>query len=698
VHSEIVDLTDGKKSKYHGAFLPGVGWTMSMTGVGSASFLSPKRLAGRAYSLLRRCEKQPLSLKQPAGLLIGAPKNAENQPMLRIAANGGGWRRLWWSLAGRIWLTSLVLVMLMAMLGVSIAARLAILERSVNRVLSRNYRSIQAAQGMAAAVDHLRSGDQPLAAARADFSRMLEIERHNLTEPGEAELAERIGRQADQFFGGAAGASRSPIALEHLLADLIFLNERAMFSADRHTVAVARGFRIEALTLLLAAVVLLAVSSYALSRSLVNRPLAGLIRTLRKIDSEQSLSAMPRPPTMELDELAGEFNAMIRRLQTDSVKRMAELDRERSKTSAIIESIEDGLIVLDPERAIVHMNEVASAILDVSREGILGARLESLGEGGTHAAKLLAALNHRVGDGDAPIEFKVFLRGRDHTYLVRELPWNAGNGKHAGAASDPRDTSITEAGATGALLGIVVLLQDVTLLRDREKAHSNLIATLSHELKTPLTSLRIAAELLEETIAEGLPQRAREIFDTLQEDVARLQTIAGDLLDASRSSAARIGVERRPMRLEEMVREISRPLQIQAQEKKIELELRWPEHPLPIWGDPIKLPWVITNLVGNALRYTPAGGRITIALSQHDSVARAVVKDTGCGIESAALEHIFEPYAQGVESPRRGSAGLGLYITKEIVEAHNGRIFVESTAGSGTTFTVDIPIREQMLG
>lgn len=602
---------------------------------------------------------------------------------------GGGWHRLWWSLAGRIWLTSVLLVALMGALGVGIAARLAILERSVNQVLSRNYRSIQAANGMLGALGGWRSGGLSRERARLDFERLLNVQRHNETEPGESELTETIAQQAHDFFTANTTSASRGVAVEHSLADLIALNERAMFSADRHTVAVARSSRVEALAVLLAAVLVLCASSYALSRSLVNRPLADLIRTVRLIDSEQSLRAMAPPPTSELAELADELNAMIWRLQTDSAKRLAELDRERSKTGAIIESIEDGLIVLDPQRAIVHMNEVAGAILDVSHAGILGTRLQSLGKRGSHAARLVAALDHRGADVDGPIEFKVFLRGRDHSFLVRELPWTAAIGAHDSPAGS----------GSAALLGTVVLLQDVTLLRDREKAHSHLIATLSHELKTPLTSLRIAAELLGEIVSDQLPEPAREILATLQEDVARLQTIAGDLLDASRSSAARIGVERRPILLDQLVGEISRPLAMQAREKGIALELRWPEHPLPIWGDPIKLPWVITNLVGNALRYTPAGGRITIELEQHDSVACAVVSDTGCGMEGPAMERIFEPYAQGVDNPTRaGSAGLGLYITKEIVEAHNGRIFVRSGVGSGTTFTVEIPLREQMLG
>jgi two-component system, NtrC family, sensor histidine kinase KinB len=604
-----------------------------------------------------------------------------------IGADGGGWRRLWWSLAGRIWLTSVLLVVLMGALGVSIAARLAILERSVNRVLSRNYRSIQAANAMLAEVAGLRSGDLTRERARADFEHWLNIGRNNLTEPGEAAITDRIARQGTDFF---AAPLRSPAPLEGSLANLIELNERAMFSADRHTIAVARVSRVEALAFLLAAVVVLVASSYALSRTLVDRPLAGLIRTVRMIDSEQSLRAMARPRTTELADLADEFNAMIWRLQTDSLSRLAELDRERSKTAAIIESIEDGLIVLDPNRAIVHINEVASAILDVPQAGILGATLKSVGEHGSHAARLVAALDYRGVEDGAPIEFKVFLRGRDHSYLVRELPWTASGDAHE-ARADPKPPP--------ALLGAVVLLQDVTLLRDREKAHSHLIATLSHELKTPLTSLRIAAELLEEMIGGELPQHPREILATVQEDVARLQNIAGDLLDASRSTAARIGVERRPIMLDELVSEIYRPLAMQAREKGIALALKCLEHPLPIWGDPIKLPWVITNLVGNALRYTPAGGSITIELSQHAPIVRVVVSDTGCGMDSKAMERIFEPYAQVRDHPgQAGSAGLGLYITKEIVEAHNGRIFVRSGIGSGTTFTVEIPLREQMLG
>jgi len=366
------------------------------------------------------------------------------------------------------------------------------------------------------------------------------------------------------------------------------------------------------------------------------------------------------------------------RLEQHYAARLVELDHERSKIDAIVESVEDGLIVLDQSRAIVHINEVACAILALDAHPATETVLESLAPQNPHVARLTAA--RRASDESAPAEFKIFLRGRDHTYISRELPWT---------------------GPGGQPLGTILLLQDVTFIRDQERQRTNLIATLSHELKTPLTSLAMGAELMEESMRGAMTDKQRELLETIHDDIGRMTAIAGNLLDASRTTVARIGVERRAIQLDRIVRDACRPLALQAAEKKIHLEVvaDGVGRPLAIWGDPIKLPWVISNLVGNSLRYTPSGGRITIALRREGKIARTVVRDTGTGIAPEMMPRIFEPYAQAPDgSAEMGSAGLGLYIAKEIVEAHNGRIFAESSPGEGTTFTIDIPIREELLG
>jgi NtrC-family two-component system sensor histidine kinase KinB len=424
---------------------------------------------------------------------------------------------------------------------------------------------------------------------------------------------------------------------------------------------------------LLAAV---AIAAFVAGRRQVVRSIEQLIEALR---SSRSPNETAPAPSAELRRIVDRFQTLQKESLSRYESRLLELDHERSKTDAIIESVEDGLIVLDQNNAVVHINEVACAILDIDPGQVEGKPLGDISMRNLHVAKLLAAtFENGNGTGNDSTEFKLFLRGRDHSYISRNLPWMGPNGER---------------------LGTIVLLQDVTYVRDQERSRTNLIATLSHELKTPLTSLTIGAELLTESIPPEVASRQREILDTIHQDVSRLNAIATDLLDASRKSSARIGVERRAIMLDKTVREACRPLAIQAREKRISFELIADQRPIPIWGDPIKLPWVITNLVGNALRYTPSGGTIELRIQREGNIARTIVTDTGPGIAADILPRIFEPFAQFPDDAAHvGSAGLGLYIAKEIVEAHNGRIFARSELGSGTTFTVDIPMREEAIG
>ncbi len=421
-----------------------------------------------------------------------------------------------------------------------------------------------------------------------------------------------------------------------------------------------------------------AIAAFAAGRRGALLSVERMIESLRASRSPQEPEIDP-PVTRQLRRILDRFQALQNQHLSSYESRLTELDHERSKTDAIIESVEDGLLVLDGNHAVVHINEVACAILDLDPERVAGKPLAEVSSRNLHVAKLLAATRERGEDGpNDNAEFKLFLRGRDHSYISRNLPWM---------------------GPDGERLGTIVLLQDVTYVRDQERSRTNLIATLSHELKTPLTSLTIGAELLTESIPAEVAAGQREILDTIREDVARLNAIAADLLDASRKSSARIGVERREIMLDKTVREACRPLAIQAREKKITFEVVSDQRPIPIWGDPIKLPWVITNLVGNALRYTPEGGTIGLQIHREGNVARTIVTDSGPGIAPDILPRIFEPFAQFPDDAAHvGSAGLGLYIAKEIVEAHNGRIFARSEPGSGTTFTVDLPVREEAIG
>jgi two-component system, NtrC family, sensor histidine kinase KinB len=241
----------------------------------------------------------------------------------------------------------------------------------------------------------------------------------------------------------------------------------------------------------------------------------------------------------------------------------------------------------------------------------------------------------------------------------------------------------------------LLILQDVTYLRDQDRARTNLVATLSHELRTPLTSLALLAELLRRE-EESLTPKQRDVLRAILEESSRMKQLADNLLNLARGQTPLIAVQRVALDLANIVEEVAKRFAIQAQEKQVRIDTHIVQLP-EMQGDPVKLSWVVSNLIGNALRYTPDGGTIEIAARPVDTnCARLEVADSGPGIAPEIRDHIFERFAQyGTNGYAPGSAGLGLAIVKDIVEAHGGRIFIESNHGHGSRFVVQLPLNQE---
>jgi NtrC-family two-component system sensor histidine kinase KinB len=274
------------------------------------------------------------------------------------------------------------------------------------------------------------------------------------------------------------------------------------------------------------------------------------------------------------------------------------------------------------------------------------------------------------------VEVDLHVRGRDHTYVLKPVPLRQENGQS---------------------FGTILILQDITYLRDKDRARTNLVATLSHELKTPLTSLALSAELLERS--SGLNAQQREMVGAIREDVGRMRDLANELLDLARGEgAAAIALQTVPVDVTDLLKAVTRTFVLQAEQKPVQLQTDFDESAPKVRADPVKLSWVVSNLVANALRYTPAGGTISVSSRIAAKAVKLQVCDTGPGIAPQLREHLFERFAQwNVNGTEPGSAGLGLAIAKEIVEAHGGRIFVDSTLGQGTCFTVELPTEPEAL-
>jgi NtrC-family two-component system sensor histidine kinase KinB len=348
---------------------------------------------------------------------------------------------------------------------------------------------------------------------------------------------------------------------------------------------------------------------------------------------------------------------------------------EKRKTEAIIESLDDGIVLIDPEGVVTHINGVAAIILGVERDEALGCPFDDLNSNHSHYLRVRSALRDIAKEpSDAQrVEVDLHVRGRNHTYVLKSVPLRQSD---------------------SASFGTILILQDVTYLRDKDRARANLVATLSHELKTPLTSLGLSVELLERR-TENFDIKQCQLLASVSEDVARIRYLADDLLNLARGGAGAITVSSVPVDISELIRAVVKTFAIQFEHKRVALttDLKGLS---TIRADPIKLSWVISNLIANGLRYTQSGGSMSISIARYNGKARVKVADTGPGIPPQIRDSLFERYVQWTaDGAAPGSAGLGLAIAKEIVEAHGGRIFVESTEGKGTCFTIELPSAQE---
>jgi NtrC-family two-component system sensor histidine kinase KinB len=589
------------------------------------------------------------------------------------------------SLQRRIRNGTLLMLALVVLLGLYTLPRVYALGGAIRATLYRNYVSIEAAQNMHTALNTLQVAEHDghardvLPSARHQFLQWNDVENRNFTEVGEPKLAADITQRGNKLFDDIATAppavyhDRQFAELNGSLDDLIAMNKAAMFRADSRSVKLGKHLAYEFAGGLVLVLLVGAAVSWGLGWRL-SKPLTELTERLRGISQRKSQVRLGPQPLAELEAVAREFNQMAERLEHYDKLNVERLVYEKSKTEAIIESLEDGVVLIDSEGIVAHINEIASLILGVDLQDALGSPFDDLSSNHPHYLRVRDALRTLQRAGTAGTnghrtEIDLHVRGREHSYVLKPVPLHHTVGKS---------------------LGTLLILQDVTYIRDQDRARTNLVATLSHELRTPLTSLALSAELLSR---EDVDTNAKsgELLQVILEECSRMRQLTDNLLNLARGEIPAIAVQQKRLDLARLAADVTRRFAIQAREKHVVLEEHIGSVP-EIIGDAVKLSWVISNLLGNALRYTPAGGTIKVSARATDHATRLEVTDSGPGIPADMKDYIFERFVQhGSEGFEKGSAGLGLSIVKEIVEAHGGRIFVESANSHGARFIVEIP-------
>jgi signal transduction histidine kinase len=564
---------------------------------------------------------------------------------------------------------------------------------AINVILHENYDSVVASQNMQLASERMNAGlllmlggEEEKGKALYDqflpiFEKNSDIEAHNITLPGEGDLEREVQQlhekyltSAGKFFAMAPGdPARRALYFSDLLPTsnavteiagrILVLNRDNMVTAN--TRARQQGndaSRYMIITLLIAFIVATAVA-YALARSIV-RPVQILTESAQQLGEGNLDQHVTVQSSDEVGQLAGAFNKMAARLRAYRQSTTEKILQAQQTTESALRAFPDPILVYSPDRHVQLMNAAAERFLK-----LLDADLLTLGSLATTVEQCLK------GSADfQPTSFDkavlVNLNGEEKFYLPRVLAM--------------RNESRTP-------VGVVVALQDVTRFRVADDVKTDLIATVSHELKTPLTSMQMAVYLLLEEKIGPLNPKQTELLLAARANSDRLFEMIEDLLDLARFEGGAALLEKKPVSSQKLVEEIAdreRELVV-SRGLKLGMEI---EPNLPrIEISRARIDQVFANFISNAVKYSPQGGTITLLAKREDaSNVRFAVRDEGPGVAKELRRRIFEKFFRAEEGPGDG-AGLGLSIAREIILAHGGNIGVESEPGKGSEFFFVLP-------
>ena len=415
--------------------------------------------------------------------------------------------------------------------------------------------------------------------------------------------------------------------------------------------------------LLLAVGTALAVIFIFFTRRWILRPIHRLIRSADEIRRGNLDLVVASDSHDEIGHLSESFNSMAASLREFRRTDQAKLMRVQKATQQAFDSLPDAVAVVDPDGKVEVATESARSVFGLKT----GVSVGDLPFG------WLADLYHDARGSGRPATLEggraiqQFVHGEERYYRPEAVPILSGDGEPT---------------------GMVLVLKDVTQLRQQEEIKRSVVRTVSHQLNTPLTSIRMAVHLLLAEKVGGLNEKQVELLLSAREDSDRLHEILSSLLDISRLESGRLRMEFRALAPGTVVADAIEPHRREAQDRGVSLQSDVAGDLPSVWVDTTRIGSVFGNLLSNALKHTPAGGRIHITAEANDAWVRFIVSDSGEGIPEAFLPRVFEPFFR-VPLQREISfgAGLGLAIVKEIVEAHGGTVGVESREGAGSSFS-----------
>ena len=547
---------------------------------------------------------------------------------------------------GLVFLFSVILIF-----GILGTFNINLLSRNADLILKDNYESIRYCNNMLKALEFVNDKKD----AFSNFEENLKKQEANITEPGEKEQTEEIRKNFEELKTNPKDSSNYP-EIRLSIYEVLDLNASAIYrknAAAQETAANAKRW----LAIIFTVLTLISFTFIFNLPGIVSGPIQSLSDGIKEIANKNYNKRIYLKQKDELGDLALAFNSMAEKLDHYENSNIAKMQFEKSRIETIINQMRDGIIGLDAKRNILFLNVVAQKLMGLKETDIVGKYAPDVALKNDLMRKLLQT------DADKK-DLKIYLDDKEGFF----------------------NKDVLDVKNNQEVIGQVIVLRNITIFHELNEAKTNFIATVSHELKTPISSIKMSAQLLSDERTGPLAEDQKQLVNSIHDDAERLLKITSELINMAQVETGNIQFNLQITPVTAIVEDALDAVQVQAQQKNISIKTTIaPETPL-IHADKEKTTWVMINLLTNAIKYSFESSAIEIYAGQRNGHVEVSVKDHGRGIDEKYLSRVFDRYFKVPGSQERSRTGLGLAISKEFIEAQGGKIWVHSQIGAGSEF------------
>ena len=544
------------------------------------------------------------------------------------------------------------------------------LKKDTQNILAANYNTLQYSRNMLLSLEEI--GKEPF--ALLEFQKNLDLQRQNITESGEKEATQNIHEHFSELQNDQGNYSLHS-AIRKDIAELMQLNMNAIQIKS----GIANTTAQNAIAVISIAGTLCFLIAFILMVNLpanISNPIRELTSSIHQIANQNYRQRVQFESNSEFGELAKSFNTMAEKLQEYSESRIDKILKGKKRIETLIDNMHDAVIGIDENRKVLFVNDEALKISGLKKENFVGKLIQDVAVSNDLVRDLIKEIiNPDVEKNPAEL-LKIFVEGKEN-YFEKEI----------------LDIKVIPTGEkVSSFIGQVIMLRNITPFKELDLAKTRFIGTVSHEFKTPISSIQMGLQLLENEKIGSLNEEQQKLIKGIEDDTVRLLKITGELLNIAQLETGVSQLNIRPFKINHMIEEVIKTNKSAADKRQIFIHTDLDSTLDVMNADQEKTLWVLNNIVSNAIRYSYEQSKVIIKVERINSEhVKFSVTDRGLGIEEQYLKHIFTRYFR-VPGTKTEGTGLGLSISKEFIEAQGGSIYVESEIGNGSIFSFILKI------